>query len=133
VGNIIVSEKKKSVYFIDPRKAVPYLNTSRALGNVSVDLIGYYVSVLRKEMELKRKNSEVLLSSIKMAIKKEIKDYEKNHIFNPLLKDLCFLVWFSVYVACKCDYCMSKERVWLYKKMRENTKFYLKKLINILK
>ena len=117
VGNILVSDDNKQVRFIDPRLAIPYLEENHPSGNVVIDLIGYYVSFLRKELEAKHEAANIDLSEINQDIKKEIKVYQGNEIFTEEIKTLSMAAWYSVYAACKCDYCTAPERVWLYDEM----------------
>lgn len=117
VGNILVSDDNERVRFIDPRLAVPYLEESQASGNVVIDLMGYYVSFLRKEMEARKDNDNLDFSEINKDVEKEIKVYQDKGIFTEAMGMLCVAVWYSVYAACKCDYCTAPERVWLYDEM----------------
>jgi FMN phosphatase YigB (HAD superfamily) len=117
VGNVLVSDDNKQVRFIDPRLAVPYLEESQASGNVAIDLMGYYVSFLRKEMEARKNNEGLDFSEINKDIEKEIKEYKERGVFSEQMGRLCMAVWYSVYAACKCDYCTAPERVWLYDEM----------------
>lgn len=127
VSNIIVG-KQDSVRFIDPREAVPYLEHSKAIGNVAFDLVGYYVSVLRKEMELQRNNPNLSLGNIIHSIEQEIESYKRENIFSKALEKLCLAVWYSVYSACKCEYCTSPERKWLYDEMVNRLRLWLEEL-----
>jgi len=126
VGNIIVKDDK--AYFIDPRQAVPYLEKSKAIGNVAIDLAGYYVSVIRKDLELKRSGAEVNLQSLIQQIESEAEKYIKNKVFNRDFWQLCRAIWYSVYSACKCDYCIAPERLWLYNEMVERLKKILRQI-----
>lgn len=117
VGNIIVSNDREYVRFIDPRSAVPYLEDSKASGNVIIDLIGYQVSLYRKEMEAKQNKQDLDFSKINLEIEQAISEYQAQGIFTEELKMLCLAVWYSVYAACKCDYCTAPERLWLYNEM----------------
>jgi hypothetical protein len=127
VGNIIVDDSLKSVRFIDPRGAVPYLEIADSNSNVVIDLTGYYVSVLRKGMELQKENPSNSISFIENQIAKHIL-VNYNKAFSPMLRLLCVMVWYSVYIACKCDYCTSAERLWLYEKMKLELLCFLKQL-----
>lgn len=119
VANIRIGENN-GVSFIDPRLAVPQLESSKAIGNVAIDLAGYYVSILRKEGELRRRNPSISLSFLTIPIEREIERYQRRLIFSDKLKDLCLLAWYSIYLACRCEYCMAPSRIWLYEKMRDD-------------
>ena len=124
-ANIIIRQDK--AYFIDPRPAFPYLGSSEALGNVAIDLAGLQVSAFRKNLELKKNNSLVSLQSLVERIEKELDYYIKQQkAFSKSFWHLCQIVWYSVYSACKCEYCTSAERCWLYDEMV----IKLKKLIS---
>ncbi|KKQ79581.1 MAG: Hydrolase [Parcubacteria group bacterium GW2011_GWC2_38_7] len=117
VGNIILSDDGEKVRFIDPRVAVPYLTESKAIGNVAIDLIGYRISLERKELEVRKTNINVDYSSLFQEIENEIKGYICAGVFTKEFKKLCEVLWYSVYSACKCDYCTASERLWLYNEM----------------
>lgn len=128
VGNVIVDDRSRNIKFIDPRAAVPYLDKSRADGNIVVDLVGYYISVLRKEAELQKSKPLISLYPLRNTIEKAVDACGRQKIFTPLLKDLCNLLWYSVYAACNCAYCTAIERIWLYESMRNETKRSLLKI-----
>ncbi len=123
----------QSVKFIDPRQALPYLEESAAIGNVVFDLAGYYTSIWRKELELQRKNEAISLEMLKYTITREIAKYEQDRIFSHALLELSLLYWLSVYLACKCDYCTSPERLWLYQAMGAEFELRSKKFLDGLK
>lgn len=123
VGNIIISNEDKSVKFIDPRIAIPYLTKSIAMGNVAIDIAGYLVSIERKEMELQHEYPLVSLKMIRDEIEKEIEKYYNEGVFSPMVLNACMVLWYSVYVACKCEYCVSKK--WLYNTMAQCLKMFL--------
>jgi len=125
VGNIIISNKDESVKFIDPRIAIPYAMRSSAMGNVAVDITGYLVSIERKEMELQRERPSTSLKFIKEEIECEIKRYYNERVFSPVVLKACMVLWYSVYSACKCEYCTAPERVWLYDNMVQRLRIYL--------
>lgn len=129
VGNIIINLKNRNAYFIDPRASVPYSNEKEKYGNIGIDLVGYYISVLRKEMEIKKKSDHISLTAMKKHITSEIAYYIKEGVTSQPFIDLCNLFWYSVYMACKCDFCLSSERVWLYAEMQNKFNLYFKKVI----
>lgn len=128
VGNIILSNDQEHVRFIDPRVAVPYLSESKASGNIAIDLIGYLVSTQRKELEMKQKNRDADYSSLFEAIENKIKGYICAGVFTEDFKKLCEVLWYSVYAACKCDYCTASERLWLYNEMVRRLETSLKSI-----
>lgn len=132
VGNIMVSKQSRKVRFIDPRDQVPQLNEGRNFstgGSIAFDLVGYYVSVLRKNRELEVSHSLQMPELIE-SIEKEISSYKDKGVFSSGLEKLCLAVWYSVYVGCRCDYCLAPERKWLYNEMVDNLKRQLDELIS---
>lgn len=119
VGNIMVG-KDNRVSLIDPRYAIPNLQQGNVYGNLAFDLVGYLISLSRKEAELQRNNPEISFS----ILINEIEDFIERAIaekkFNSEFAGLCRLVWYSVYVACRCEYCLAPERMWLYRMMGDN-------------
>lgn len=128
VGNIIISSN--DIFFIDPRSIIPHSKVEAPVGNIAIDLVGYYVSMLRKNMELKNDAKSKNIYPVINTIEDEVKYYEDHKIFSVAFKDLCFMVWYSIYLSCRCDYCLSVDRVWLYEKMKEGFSFHLNKLFN---
>jgi len=125
VGNIIVSQNIEEVHFIDPRAAVPYAETSEAIGNVVIDISGYLVSVQRKDMEIQRSSQSISLQNMIDDVTSEIKEYQRQEIFCTELLHICTVLWYSVYAACKCPYCTAPERRWLYDIMVERLRLFL--------
>lgn len=117
-GNIILNQKTEKIYFIDPRRAVPYMEDSKAPGSVATDLAGYFVSMFRKELELRKSDQTISLPTILSRIESEAREYIKQGVFSQQFWDLCLTHWYSVYAACNCDYCLAPERVWLYEEMK---------------
>jgi len=127
VGNIII-DSAGDVFFIDPKAALPYHDQSMSPGNVCVDLVGYYVSIVRKELEGKHKGTFSKYSPIKKSITEKIEKYISAGVISAKLVDLLYMYWYSVYLACNCAYCKSVERLWLYKKMEEFFEEYKNKV-----
>jgi len=128
-SNIILSDDNERVRFIDPRIAVPYLDESGASGNVVIDLAAYLVSLERKELEAKKDTDALDYSSLKEEVQKEIKRYLSEGVFTESFLKLCETVWYSIYAACKCDYCTATERLWLYNEMVRRCEKNLNELI----
>lgn len=124
LGNILVSDGGL-VKFIDPRISIPYTTESNAIGNVAVDIHGYLVSIERKEMEIQREHPSFSLKLIKEEVEKEIMRYIKEGVFSPVVSEACRAFWYSVYAACRCEYCTSSERIWLYDRMVRKLKAFL--------
>jgi HAD superfamily hydrolase (TIGR01549 family) len=128
-GNIIINKAKKRSYFVDPRATLPNLQKKDfSWGNIGFDLAGYYVTTVRKEMELQKDSPQNNLNEIKKEIEIKKEKWIKNHIINEKFFDLCVLFWYSVYLSCKCDYCMSPKREWLYIEMAEKYNLYKNKI-----
>jgi hypothetical protein len=125
LGNILISDKNGAVKFIDPRISIPYTTESSAIGNIAVDILGYLVSIERKEMELQREYPLASLKSIKEEIEREIARYLNEGVFSYAVSEACKAFWYSVYAACKCEYCTSQERIWLYDNMVQQLKTFL--------
>lgn len=125
VGNVIISDKNRLVKFIDPRNSIPYLTKSNAIGNVAVDIYGYLVSIERKEMEIQREYPSASMELIKEEINKEAMRYINDGVFSSVISKACRALWYSVYTACRCEYCISPDRVWLYNCMVQRLKTFL--------
>jgi hypothetical protein len=128
-GNIIIDKNGSNlVRFIDPRNSLPYLKKSFPSGNISVDIIGYYITILRKEMEHKKLFGDKISTTAKKIIRQELNNYKNEGIVNGNLLDLTMFFWYSVYLACKCEYCTSKKRKWLYDEMKIGYDKYTEKI-----
>lgn len=124
VGNIVVSDDGTSVKLIDPRLTVPHLEQTKpdtSLGNIAIDIVGYQISLLRKQLELIHSGKTDRLSPLLNELSTEIKRYCQDGVFTDQMKLLCETVWYSVFSACKCNYCLAPEREWLYTLMVEKT------------
>jgi hypothetical protein len=118
VGNIMVYGQE--IKLIDPRTVIPYGGRNYTVyGNTAWDLAGYLISLERKNAELSANNKpdiSALISDANLCAS-ELRDMG---YFNDHLWRLCRLAWFGVYAACRCDYCLSPERRWLYDSMKNN-------------
>jgi len=75
VGNVVINLENNLSYFIDPRISLPYLNEKEKHGNIAIDLVGYYISVLRKDMEIKKNSNKIEITIKKDELSgDEIKD-----------------------------------------------------------
>ncbi|MEI6288332.1 MAG: hypothetical protein WCP18_01950 [bacterium] len=132
VGNIVIGPDDEP-RLIDPRTAIPNLQVGSVWGNPAFDLVGYQISLLRKEAELKKKNPAIsfkrLIKNTDLAIQQGISAKR----FNQSIVELCQAVWYSIYCACSCDYCLSKERVWLYQDMKKGLAMKLETLSELLR
>jgi len=133
VGNVVINLENNLSYFIDPRISLPYLNEKEKYGNIAIDLVGYYISVLRKDMEIKKNSNHISLMPIKKRIAGEIAYYVRGGVTSQPFVDLCNLFWCSVYLACRCDFCLSPERKWLHEEMKDSFDSYLEKIIKHIK
>lgn len=134
VGNVVVGDDWTSVKFIDPRLVVPHLEPTEpdtALGNIAIDIVGYQISLLRKQLELVHSGKADRLSPLLSGVSAEIKRYIQDGVFTNQMKLLCEVVWYSVFSACKCDYCLAPERKWLYDLMAEKTHEKLSQLSKV--
>lgn len=124
VGNIVVSDDSTRVKLIDPRLTVPHLEqtgSDSALGNIAIDIVGYQISLFRKQLELIHSGKTDRLTPLLNEVSAAIKSYIQGGVFTNEMKLLCETVWYSVFSACKCNYCLAPERKWLYDLMVEKT------------
>jgi hypothetical protein len=134
VGNIVVSDNGTSVKLIDPRTVVPHLDQTgpdSALGNIAIDIVGYQISLYRKQLELIHSGKTDRLTPLLHEVSAAIKSYIQDGFFTDEMKLLCETVWFSVFSACKCNYCLAPEREWLYNLMVEKTREKLGRLSKV--
>lgn len=117
VGNIMLANGTHGPRLIDPRSAVAYLEKGCRYGSVAFDLAGYYVSLCRKDAEIKSREKCVDLSGIIRSVTDEVSGYIRESVFSEALFKLCLLVWYSIYSACRCEYCLAESRKWLYDEM----------------
>lgn len=102
-----------SVRFIDPRVSVPGAPVGMpTFGSVAIDAAAFLVSLERKELERAKLNLPAL------GLAARFRGIVDNRIeagsFNAPMLDLCLAHAYSVYAACRCDYCLAPERAWLY-------------------
>ena len=120
VVNVIVGAA--GVKFIDPRAAVPNAGswTGSYFASPAMDLIAFAVSLQRKELELQAKQPTFQLSA-RQLVAQALTEQVRLRLVPPALVDLMWAVSWSVYAACKCQYCLAPERVGLYQQMVANT------------
>ena len=124
VGNVIIGSDDQPK-LIDPRRAVPNLKVGSFWGSSAFDLVGYRVSLMRKIAEVKQNGTTASLIGLIEETDLELKKGLVQKRFNPAMVELCHLVWYSIYCACRCDYCLAPERLWLYQKMKNELGRYL--------
>lgn len=115
VSNVMV-DKESRVHLIDPRREIPGAPLySIGFGSVAVDLASFLVSLERKEYERNRAGLESL--PLVEMFRKTVDSLLEQGLFNESMLDLCIVHAYSIYAACKCDYCTASERSWLYEIM----------------
>ncbi|OGL98656.1 hypothetical protein A2304_03060 [Candidatus Uhrbacteria bacterium RIFOXYB2_FULL_57_15] len=107
-----------SVRLIDPRASVPGAPVGMpTFGSSAIDAAAFLVSLERKELERDR------LDLPRLGLTARFRDIVDGWIeagtFNAFMLDLCLAHAYSVYAACRCDYCLAPEREWLYDLMRK--------------
>ncbi len=110
------------VRFIDPRRTVPGANCPASpYGSVAIDCAAFLVSLERKRLE----NFHTVGAAPTPASPYDhffagtVERMVRDGLFNQVVFDICHLHAYSVYAACRCDYCLAPERGWLYDLMRE--------------
>ena len=129
VGNILVNvAENPSVKFIDPRSSLPQHDITFFSGNVALDLVGYFVSIERKHLEVSNNDSLVAFEGSKNNFRKYVNIYRDNKIFSDIFLNIIFLAWYSSYLGCVCEYCLSEDRKYLYKEMERKALLIIKQL-----
>lgn len=106
------------VRLIDPRVSVPGAPVGiPSFGSVAIDAAAFLVSLERKELE----RVKLRLPSLDLTnrFRDRVDGWVEGGEFNGFMLDLCLAHAYSVYAACRCDYCLAPERKWLYDLMRE--------------
>lgn len=117
----VVCSTDGGVRLIDPRVSIPGGERSApSLGSSAIDAAAFLVSLERKELERARLGLPVL--GLTDHFRAAVTRWTANGLFNAPMLDLCLAHAYSVYVACRCDYCLAPEREWLYDLMRERFK-----------
>lgn len=107
-----------SVRLIDPRASVPGAPVGMpTFGSSAIDAAAFLVSLERKELERAKLGLPAL--SLADRFRAVVGGWIENGAFNAYMFDLCRAHAYSVYAACRCDYCLAPEREWLYDLMRE--------------
>ncbi len=106
------------VRLIDPRTRMPGASAGPpAFGSAAIDAAAFLVSLERKELEGKRKGLPPF--ALAERFQDIIAGLVEKGAFNEFMFDLCRAHAYSVYAACRCDYCLAIERAWLHDLMRE--------------
>ena len=100
----------------------------RKIIEVDLEIIRHIATIMEKNIEeVAIFNPVRIVQEFAMTLEKELDYYIKQQkAFSKSFWHLCQIVWYSVYSACKCEYCTSAERCWLYDEMV----IKLKKLIS---
>lgn len=115
----IICQPDCNARLIDPRWSTPGGRPyeTAPFGSIAIDCASIFVSLERKDLE----RDALGLPGLKLS--KElyplIEGLVTNQVFNWRTFNLCLAQAYAVYCACRCDYCLSPERSWLYEKMRQ--------------
>ncbi|MBI5793954.1 hypothetical protein HZA87_02600 [Candidatus Uhrbacteria bacterium] len=114
----VVCASDGGVRLIDPRASVPGAPVGMpTFGSSAIDAAAFLVSLERKELERTRLDLPAL--GLADRFRGIVSGWIENGAFNVFMRDLCLAHAYSVYAACRCDYCLAPERKWLYDLMRE--------------
>ena len=109
-----------SAKLIDPRWAVPGASTQphSPFGSIAIDCAAFSISLWRKSLERKQTYSEDAAWNYYLD-QTVTHPLMQSGLFNQKFYDLCLMHALSVYIACRCDYCLAPERLWLYEHMQQ--------------
>lgn len=126
VVNILGDAKR--VKLIDPRPVVPGGVNGASYASPAIDLAALDVSLERKEMEIQKMTNYSLTIEARDLVRRKIHKMVKKREISERLLNLAYATIYASYAACKCSYCLAKDRVWLYQAMLEKTKVQIGKL-----
>jgi len=131
VVNIIVNDTE--VRFIDPRQTVSnaIVNCELRFASPGIDLIALAISLERKELEITRMVPGLQLQAYRLVVEALHNLVETGGVTESLMLLMEFVVR-SAYLACKCDYCLASERIWLYEHMQQTTLRCQERLFSIV-
>lgn len=114
----VMCTNDSNVRLIDPRVSVPGAPVGMpTFGSVAIDAAAFLVSLERKELERLRLGLPALCLADRF--RGTVAGWMTDDMFNAPMLDLCLAHAYSVYAACRCDYCLAPERKWLYDHMRK--------------
>jgi hypothetical protein len=128
VGNIVGAASRARL--IDPRSIVPCGTTPATFASPAIDYAALLVSLGRKELELQRIVPEFQLEA-RTFLLQVFTSRRARGIASPAIIALCVAVVYSMYAACRCDYCLAPERRWLYDMMQESTTSHVNEFIHL--
>jgi len=106
------------IRLIDPRYSMPGAGVrTPSFGSAAADAAAFLVGLERKELERERAGQHAL--RLTERFRSSVDAWVAVGRFNAFMLDLCLAHAYSVYAACRCDYCLAPERKWLYDLMRE--------------
>jgi len=124
----IMCEAGGTSRLIDPRWVVPGAVCQPLIyGSVAIDCASFQVSLERKEVERKRLERPDLGLADLFKAKTTVALLQQG-IFNEFMYDLCLAYSYSIYTACRCEYCLAPERRWLYELMRKQLQNSLRRI-----
>lgn len=119
VGNVVCAVDG-GVRLIDPRSLLPgAVEPSTGYGSAAADCAAFLVGLERKQAELLHRGNEQPRVPHNDFLVGTTERLIANGLFDRPMFDLCHLHAYSVYLACRCDYCLAPERKWLYDLMRK--------------
>jgi len=125
----IMCEDGRISRLIDPRWVVPgAVCQSSIYGSVAIDCASFQISLERKEAEREHLGHPNLSLADLFKTKTTVALLQRG-IFNEFMYDLCLAYGYSIYTACRCEYCLATERRWLYELMRERLQNSLRRVI----
>lgn len=112
--NVFVTGPSDDVVCIDPRCAVPNLDGFYTLGSVGFDIAGLDVATRRRQAACERQAASVDSTPVLAQLDAAQAQCIDMQASTAPLQALMHVAWWSAYAACRCDFCLAPERVWLY-------------------
>jgi len=113
---------------IDPRQKVPGAKVESCIyGSAAIDCASFLVSLERKELE--RAHLGMPSLGLYDLFEEKMKFLMGEGLFNEFMYNLCIAYSYSIYAACRCEYCLAPERRWLYELMRKRLVNSIRRII----
>ncbi|RME58395.1 HAD family hydrolase [Candidatus Parcubacteria bacterium] len=128
----IVLDKEGNITFIDPSMKLPRTKIKKCPQSTLVDYAALAVSLERKRRERQQRRYSDIKTSLLYWEDVCKRNWENNGIAAELIYSLACIFYASLYLNCRCNYCLHPSRKWMFSYTKKQLCIHIAQLTDIL-